>query len=46
VSAASALCITPALKGADVSAFFSTHPPLEKRLEQLAKIQAELGRPA
>jgi heat shock protein HtpX len=45
VSAASALCITPALKGADVASFFSTHPPLEKRLEQLAKIQAELGRP-
>jgi heat shock protein HtpX len=45
VSAASALCIAPALKGADVSSFFSTHPPLEKRLEQLARIQAELGRP-
>lgn len=46
VSAASALCIAPALKGSDVKSFFSTHPPLEKRLEQLAKIQAELGRPA
>jgi len=45
VSAASALCIAPALKGADVRSFFSTHPPLEKRLAQLAKIQAELGRP-
>ena len=45
VSAASALCIAPALKGSDVKSFFSTHPPLEKRLAQLAKIQAELGRP-
>jgi heat shock protein HtpX len=45
VSAASALCIAPALKGSDVASLFSTHPPLEKRLEQLAKIQAELGRP-
>ncbi len=46
VSAASALCIAPALKGSDVRSFFATHPPLEKRLAQLAKIQAELGRPA
>jgi len=45
VSAASALCIAPALKGSDISSLFATHPPLEKRLEQLAKIQAELGRP-
>ncbi len=43
VSAASALCIAPALKGSDVSSFFSTHPPLEKRIAQLARIQAELG---
>jgi heat shock protein HtpX len=46
VSAASALCIAPALKGSDIKSLFSTHPPLEKRLEQLAKIQAELGRPS
>jgi heat shock protein HtpX len=46
VSAASALCIAPALKGADIKSFFSTHPPLEKRLAQLARIQAELGRPS
>ena len=45
VSAASALCIAPALKGSDIRSLFATHPPLEKRLEQLAKIQAELGRP-
>jgi heat shock protein HtpX len=45
VSAASALCIAPALKGSDIRSLFATHPPLEKRLEQLARIQAELGRP-
>jgi len=45
VSAASALCIAPAIKGSDVKALFSTHPSLEQRVEQLAKIQAELGRP-
>ena len=42
VSAGSALCIAPiSLKG-----LASTHPPLEKRLEQLARIQAELDRPS
>ena len=44
-SAASALCIVPAISGASVQALFATHPPLEKRLEQLARIQTELGRP-
>ena len=29
--------------GAGLGAIFSTHPSLEKRLEQLAKIQAQLG---
>jgi heat shock protein HtpX len=29
--------------GAGLGAMFSTHPSLEKRLEQLAKIQAQLG---
>jgi heat shock protein HtpX len=32
-------------KGVDLASLFSTHPPLEKRLDQLAKISAELGRP-
>ncbi len=32
-------------KGLDIASLFSTHPPLEKRLDQLAKISAELGRP-
>jgi heat shock protein HtpX len=30
-------------QGGGLSALFSTHPSLEKRLEQLAKIQAQLG---
>ena len=29
-----------------LSTLFSTHPPLEKRLAQLASIEAELGRPS
>jgi heat shock protein HtpX len=41
VSAASALCIAPV----SLKSLASTHPPLEQRLEQLARIQAELGRP-
>ena len=45
VSAASALCIAPAIRGVSLSTLTSTHPPLEQRLEQLARIQAELGRP-
>jgi heat shock protein HtpX len=45
VSAASALCIAPAIKGVSLRTLTSTHPPLERRLEQLARIQAELGRP-
>jgi heat shock protein HtpX len=45
VSAASALCIAPAVKGVSLRTLTSTHPPLEQRLAQLARIQAELGRP-
>ena len=45
VSAASALCIAPAVRGVSLRTLTSTHPTLEQRLEQLAKIQAELGRP-
>ncbi len=44
-SAASALCIVPALSGG-LSGLMATHPPLQQRLEQLARIQAELSRPA
>ena len=43
---ASALCIIPAISGGSLGSLLATHPPLEKRLEQLARIQAELGRPA
>ncbi len=43
-SAASALCIVPALRGG-VGGLLATHPPLQQRLEQLARIQAELSRP-
>ncbi|WP_346386956.1 zinc metalloprotease HtpX [Nocardioides sp.] len=45
VSAASALCIAPAIRGVSLRTLTSTHPSLEQRLEQLARIQAELGRP-
>jgi heat shock protein HtpX len=42
---ASALCIIPAVRGG-LSGLMATHPPLQARLEQLARIQAELSRPA
>jgi len=45
VSAASALCIAPAISGQSLKTLTSTHPSLEQRLEQLARIQAELSRP-
>jgi heat shock protein HtpX len=41
-----AFFFTPALSnGFSLSSLFSTHPSLEKRLEQLARISAELGQP-
>ena len=41
-----AFFFTPALaNGVSISSLFSTHPTLEKRLENLAKISAELGQP-
>ena len=45
VGAASALCIAPSVRGVSLKTLTSTHPSLEQRLEQLAGIQAELGRP-
>lgn len=42
----SSFAFAPALsgkRGASLSQLFSTHPSLEKRLEQLAKISAQLG---
>jgi heat shock protein HtpX len=41
-----AFFFTPALaNGFSISSLFSTHPPLEKRLAQLAKLSNELGQP-
>jgi heat shock protein HtpX len=41
-----AFFFTPALaNGVSISSLFSTHPSLEKRLAQLAKISVELGQP-
>lgn len=37
--------IAPAVAGLSWKTLTSTHPSLEQRLEQLARIQAELGRP-
>ncbi|MGH9295438.1 MAG: zinc metalloprotease HtpX, partial [Acidimicrobiales bacterium] len=33
-------------KGTSLSSLFSTHPPLQKRLEELAKLEAAMGRGA
>jgi heat shock protein HtpX len=41
-----AFFIAPAARGVSLRTLTSTHPTLEQRLEQLAKIQAELSRPA
>lgn len=43
--AMNAFFIAPAVKGVSVSTLTATHPSLEQRLEQLARIQTELGRP-
>ncbi len=42
--AMNAFFIAPAISGASLKTLTSTHPSLEQRLEQLARIQAELGR--
>ncbi len=42
--AMNAFFIAPAISGASLKTLTSTHPTLEQRLEQLARIQAELGR--
>ncbi|SFC07512.1 heat shock protein HtpX [Nocardioides terrae] len=41
-----AFFIAPAVSGVSLRTLTSTHPSLEQRLEQLARIEAELGRPA
>jgi heat shock protein HtpX len=38
-----ALFFTPAIRGLALGTLTATHPPLEKRLDQLAKIAASLG---
>ena len=43
--AMNAFFIAPAISGASFKTLTSTHPSLEQRLEQLARIQAELARP-
>jgi heat shock protein HtpX len=40
-----AFFITPAVSGLTFKTLTSTHPSLEQRLEQLAKVSAELGKP-
>ena len=40
-----AFFIAPAISGAGLRTMSSTHPSLEQRLDQLAKVAAELGRP-
>jgi heat shock protein HtpX len=40
-----AFFIAPAISGATLKTLTSTHPSLEQRLEQLAKVAAELGKP-
>ncbi len=40
-----AFFIAPAISGATLKTLTATHPSLEERLEQLARISAELGRP-
>ncbi|MGY2704120.1 MULTISPECIES: zinc metalloprotease HtpX [unclassified Nocardioides] len=44
--AMNAFFIAPAARGVSLRTLTSTHPSLEQRLEQLARIQAELDRPA
>ena len=44
-STMNAFFIAPAVSGASLKTLTATHPSLEQRLEQLARIQAELGRP-
>ncbi len=42
-----AFFFAPALApGFSFSSLFATHPPLQRRLDQLARLEAELGRPA
>lgn len=44
-SSMNAFFIAPAVRGLSLDTITATHPSLEQRLEQLARIQAELSRP-
>lgn len=44
-AAMNAFFIAPAVRGVSLKTLTSTHPSLEQRLDQLARIQTELGRP-
>ncbi len=45
VQSLNAFFITPAISGMTMKTLTSTHPSLEQRLEQLARVSAELGKP-
>lgn len=45
-ASANHLALVPAINGRDVRQWFSTHPTLEKRLEQLNKISGRLSQPS
>jgi heat shock protein HtpX len=45
VQSMNAFFITPAISGMGLRTLTSTHPSLEQRLEQLARVSAELGKP-
>lgn len=46
VESMNAFFIAPALSSGSIQHLFSTHPSLEQRLDQLARISGDLGRPA
>jgi heat shock protein HtpX len=43
--AMNAFFFAPAIKGVDIGTAFSTHPSLQRRLDQLAKVSADLSGP-
>jgi heat shock protein HtpX len=45
VEPVNAFCLVPAVPKGSLSRIFSTHPSLERRIEELAKVANDLGRP-